>query len=357
MNADALDMQRIAQDIKAWGMALGFQQVGITDTDLQQAESRLQLWLDQGLHGEMNYMHRHGLKRSRPALLHPGTLRVISLRMDYLADTEEDLLALTEDPIRAFISRYALGRDYHKVLRHRLQQLADRITKEYGPFGYRVFTDSAPVMEKPLAEKAGLGWIGKHTNLINSKAGSWFFLGELYVDLPLPLDTPASVHCGQCTSCISICPTHAIVAPYVLDARRCISYLTIELQGSIPVEFRSAMGNRIYGCDDCQAICPWNRFAVSTSEQDFMPRHQLDQSLLLELWDWDERMFLNKTEGSAIRRLGYERWRRNLAIALGNAKQDKDRVIQALQAALPTASTLVTEHLLWALEQLTDEKR
>ena len=347
------DYQNLANQIKHWGRALGFQQLGICDINLSQAEQGLQDWLAAGFHGEMDYMARHGVARSRPDELVPGTIRVISVRMDYLPEGRDALRQRLDQPAEAFISRYALGRDYHKLLRRRLQQLAERIQATAGPFGYRAFTDSAPVMEKPLAEKAGLGWIGKHTNLINRHAGSFFFLGELYTDLPLPVDQPVSGHCGSCTACIEICPTRAIVAPWRLDARRCISYLTIELHGAIPLEFRPGIGNRIYGCDDCQVVCPWNRYAQMTGEQDFMPRHGLDKATLLELFAWDEATFLQKTEGSAIRRLGHERWLRNTAIALGNAPQGED-VIAALKERLNGVSGLVREHVIWALQRQTD---
>ncbi len=309
----------LAARIKTWGQELGFQQVGITDTDLGAAEARLRDWLAEGRHGTMEYMARHGLKRSRPADLVPGTIRVISVRMDYLPESQGVMQTRLEDPQGAFISRYALGRDYHKVLRHRLQRLAERILAEIGPFGYRVFVDSAPVLEKPLAAKAGLGWIGKHTNLIHPKAGSWFFLGEIYTDLALPIDTPMADHCGRCRACIEVCPTRAIVAPYELDARLCISYLTIEHAGSIPEELRPLIGNRIYGCDDCQLVCPWNRFARLGAEPDFQARHGLDTVSLIEVFAWDEATFLDRTQGSAIRRIGHIRWLRNIAVALGNA--------------------------------------
>ncbi|MDX1345457.1 MAG: tRNA epoxyqueuosine(34) reductase QueG, partial [Sedimenticolaceae bacterium] len=302
------NLTQLAANIRIWGKELGFQQIGITDTDLMLAEDRLTRWLDSGHHGEMDYMERHGNKRSRPELLVENTRRVISVRMDYLPEQNEELLELVEDPALAYVSRYAVGRDYHKLMRRRLAQLAKRIEETIGPYGYRVFVDSAPVLEKPLAEKAGLGWIGKHTNLINKQAGSWFFLGEIYTDLALPVDEPAEEHCGSCSACIDVCPTRAIVTPFRLDARRCISYLTIELKGSIPEELRPLIGNRIYGCDDCQAVCPWNRFARQTGEEDFLPRHGLDSSTLLQLFRWNEGDFLKKTEGSAIRRIGYERW-------------------------------------------------
>ena len=340
----------LSNQIKTWGLELGFDQVGITDTDLRAAEQRLEQWLAQGRHGKMGYMARHGLKRSRPPLLVPGTRRVISVRMDYLPEPTDSALQVLNDPLQAFISRYALGRDYHKVLRRRLQHLATRIQLTVGEFGYRVFVDSAPVLEKALAEKAGLGWIGKHTNLLNRQASSWFFLGEIYTDLPLALDQPVGEHCGDCRACLEICPTRAIVAPYRLDARRCISYLTIELHGSIPVEFRRAIGNRIYGCDDCQSVCPWNRFARLTRLDDFLPRQGLDSLGLCQAFAWDEREFLKRTEGSAIRRLGHARWLRNLAVALGNAPGTA-ALRQALSQRLGHPSEMVREHVHWALRQ------
>ena len=346
--------RRIPQtfDIRNWAYELGFQQLGITDTSLGKAEARLFEWLNDGLHGNMDYMEKHGTKRSRPAELVDGTLRVISVRMDYFPPDAVSIETVLDDPALGFISRYALGRDYHKLMRKRLQLLADKITAETGGFGYRVFVDSAPVLEKPLAEKAGLGWIGKHTNLINQHAGSWFFLGEIYTDLPLPVDTPsAESHCGTCSACIDICPTDAIVAPYRLDARRCISYLTIELHGAIPVEFRSAMGNRIYGCDDCQLVCPWNRFSQPSREHDFLTRHPLDAPGLVELFLWDEQTFLKNTEGSAIRRIGYRRWLRNVAVALGNAPRSNE-IIKALHSR-HGIDEMVDEHIKWALDQHT----
>jgi epoxyqueuosine reductase len=344
------DYHSLAQQVKAWSRELGFQQLGISDTLLDSHEVRLLEWLDKGFHGEMDYMARHGTKRSRPAELVDGTLRVISVRMDYFPAGSEPVQSVLDQPETGFISRYALGRDYHKLMRKRLQQLADKITAVAGDFGYRVFVDSAPVLEKPLAEKAGLGWIGKHTNLINRHAGSWFFLGEIYTDLPLPVDRPsAESHCGTCSACIDICPTDAIVAPYRLDARRCISYLTIELHGAIPVEFRSAMGNRIYGCDDCQLVCPWNRFSQPSREQDFLARHSLDAPDLVDLFLWDEQTFLKNTEGSAIRRIGYRRWLRNIAVALGNAPRS-DVTIKALLSRRGL-DAMVDEHIEWALEQ------
>lgn len=344
-------MKSLAAKIRQWGAELGFQQVGITDCELGEAASHLQHWLQQGFHGEMDYMARHADMRSHPQLLLEGTLRVISVRMDYLPDSSEDLFALLSDPAKAFIARYALGRDYHKTLRGRLARLAKRISEEAGGASQRVFVDSAPVLEKPLAQKAGLGWIGKHSNLINRRAGSWFFLGEIYTDLPLPVDETEQSHCGNCTACMQICPTRAIVAPYVVDARRCISYLTIELQGAIPLALRAQLGNRIYGCDDCMAVCPWNRFARESGESDFLPRHGLEHAALLELFAWDEATFLHKTEGSAIRRIGYWRWQRNLAVALGNGVADRETV-GALHARLGDATPLVREHIAWALRRL-----
>jgi epoxyqueuosine reductase len=345
-----IDLARLAADIKAWGRELGFQQIGIADTDLGEAETRLLNWLRLGRHGEMHYMESHGTRRSRPRELQPGTLRVISARLDYLPGQAADSEAVMRDPRRGFVSRYALGRDYHKVLRSRLQKLAGRIESQVGPFQYRAFSDSAPVLEKALAEKAGLGWIGKHTNLIDRQTGSWFFLGELYTNLPLPVDTPAENHCGTCHACLDVCPTRAIVAPYELDARRCISYLTIELRGPIPVELRPLIGNRIYGCDDCQLVCPWNRFARPGAEPDFAPRHGLDAPELIRLFSWTEEEFLQYTEGSAIRRVGYECWLRNIAVALGNVATSES-IVAALKMRQDHPSELVKEHVGWALKQ------
>lgn len=343
-------MNHLTEEIRQWGRELGFQQIGITDINLDHAEAELTAWLAAHFHGEMDYMQKHGVKRAHPEMLLPGTIRVISVRMDYLpADTK--LLETLNDPDRAYVSRYALGRDYHKLIRKRLDALAQKIQAQAGSMGYRAFCDSAPVMEKPLAQKAGLGWIGKHTNLINSKAGSWFFLGEIFTDLPLEVDTPVTTsHCGTCTSCIDVCPTQAIVAPYQLDARRCISYLTIELRGSIPLELRPLIGNRIYGCDDCQLFCPWNKFAKYTNEKEFHPRNRLDSATLLELFAWSEEEFLRYTEGSAIRRIGYECWMRNIAVALGNAPFSVE-IIAALRARLSFDSELVREHVQWALDR------
>ncbi len=343
-------MRQLAAEIKQWGRELGFQQVGITDTRLEEAEANLLNWLKAGRHGEMHYMSKHGTKRSRPEALVAGTCRVISVRLDYLPPKGASPEAVLDDGTMAYISRYALGRDYHKVLRKRLQKLTRRIEMALGRFNFRIFVDSAPVLEKALAEKAGLGWIGKHSNLLNKRAGSWFFLGEIYTNLPLPVDGPAVNHCGTCQACIDICPTKAIVAPYQVDSRLCISYLTIELRGSIPESLRHAMGNRIYGCDDCQLVCPWNRFAVPTDESDFSPRHHLDAPQLASLFAWNENEFLQRTEGSAIRRIGYECWLRNIAVALGNAPTGPE-VVQALNARRYDPSDLVREHVTWALTQ------
>ena len=350
------EMAALKAEVIDWCGELGFQQAGISDVDLAEAEDRLSEWLGKRFQGTMDYMRRHGTKRSRPNRLVPGTVRVISVRMDYLPKEQDEPTQLLDDDSRAYISRYALGRDYHKVLRGRLRALARRIEERIGPFGYRVFVDSAPVLEKALAEKAGIGWIGKHTNLINRNDGSWFFLGELYTDLPLPVDQPEDSHCGTCAACIDVCPTDAIVAPYVLDARRCISYLTIELKDAIPVEFRKAIGNRVYGCDDCQLFCPWNKFAKATAEADFAPRHGLDSADLAALFSWNEETWLEKTEGSAIRRIGFERWLRNIAVALGNAKSTPE-VVAALRSRQQEESELVVEHVLWALDQHNVESK
>lgn len=344
------DMAQLKREVIGWCHELGFQQTGITDIDLGLAERRLLDWLRAKFHGSMDYMERHGSKRSRPEELVPGTLRVISVRMDYLPESQDAAKNLLDDGSTAYISRYALGRDYHKVLRGRLRALARRIEKNIGEFGYRVFVDSAPVLEKALAEKSGIGWVGKHTNLIDRDSGSWFFLGELYTDLPLPIDPPEESHCGTCAACIDVCPTKAIVAPYSLDARRCISYLTIENKGAIPVEFRKDMGNRIYGCDDCQLFCPWNKFAQPTAESDFAPRHGLDTAQLTDLFSQTEDAWLEMTEGSAIRRIGFERWLRNIAVALGNAESTPE-VITALVARRKDVSPMIAEHVAWALEQ------
>jgi epoxyqueuosine reductase len=347
---NAIDYHQLAAEIRGWARELGFGAVGIAGVELAADEAHLVNWLESGYHGEMDYMARHGTKRSRPPDLAPGTVRVIAARMDYAPPGMENAWDMLADDGRAYVSRYALGRDYHKVLRHRLQKLADRIGEATGPFGYRVFTDSAPVLEKALARDAGLGWIGKHTLLLSRDAGSWFFLGEIYTDLPLPLDEPASAHCGTCTRCIEICPTQAIVAPYRLDARRCISYLTIELRGSIPEDLRPLIGNRVFGCDDCQLICPWNKFANITSEPDFAPRHGLESAQLADLFAWTEAEFLERTAGMAIRRTGYEGWLRNVAVALGNARYSP-AIVDALRTREDDALPVVREHVRWALAQ------
>ena len=343
-------LRQLAEKIKIRGAELGFSQTAISDINLAECEQRLKRWLANGFNGEMTYMESHGLKRTRPDQLIPGTVRVITVRLDYLNQPMTEAQNTLNDASKGYISRYALGRDYHKVIRKRLQKLATRISEVIGPFGYRAFCDSAPVMEKALAEKSGHGWIGKHTNLINREHGSWFFLGEIYTDIPLPTDPPVNSHCGSCSACIDVCPTNAIVAPYQLDARRCISYLTIELKGSIPVKFRKAIGNRIYGCDDCQLVCPWNRHARLSAEADFRSRHTLDNSSLCDLFNWGEQDFKHKTEGSAIRRIGYQRWLRNIAVALGNSPRS-DQVMDTLKARQSHSSELVREHVRWALRR------
>jgi len=354
--ADDAQLAELAAAIKTWGRELGFRQVGIADIDLSTHEARLLDWLAGGFHGEMDYMARHGLKRGRPAELLPGTVRAIAARMDYLPPAAAASWSVLEAPQLGYVSRYALGRDYHKVLRQRLRRLAGRIAAAIGPFGYRAFVDSAPVLEKALAERAGLGWIGKHTNLVDARAGSWFFLGELFVDLPLPTDPPATNHCGRCQACLAACPTGAILAPYQLDARRCISYLTIELKGPIPPSLRPLIGNRIFGCDDCQLVCPWNRFARLTPVTDFLPRQGLDAATLVQLFAWQEEEFLRRTEGSAIRRISHELWLRNLAVALGNSPTST-ATRDALLARRHHPSPLVREHVLWALRQLGSPDR
>lgn len=356
-----LDLNQLAQDIKQWGRELGFQQLGIADINLSDAEVRLQEWLAKGYQGHMEWLAAHGNKRARPAELLPGTVRVISVRMDYLpGDTQQ--IQILKNPTKAYLSRYALGRDYHKLIRKRLSLLAQRIDDAL-PDDYpfkgqnRAFVDSAPVMERPLAEKAGLGWTGKHTLIINSHAGSWFFLGEIFTFVPLPVDiSTQSDQCGECTACLKVCPTDAFPRPYELDARRCISYLTIEHKGPIPEEFREPMGNRVFGCDDCQAICPWNKYAQFTGEKDFLPRHGLADADLLNLFMWSEAEFLARTEGSAIRRIGYEGWLRNLAVGLGNAPSD-NLIIDALQQRREAASDLLKEHIDWALAQQQNPQR
>lgn len=342
------------RQIRLWATELGFQAVGISDTDLAEAESGLMQWLADGLHGGLDYMAKHGTKRSRPEELVPGTLRVISLRMDYLPSDAQDSWQVLEDGERAFISRYALGRDYHKVLRNRLAKLVDKIRAEMPACEGRVFTDSAPVMEVALASKTQLGWRGKHTLLLDREHGSFFFLGEIYINLPLPTDTPHDDHCGTCTRCIDICPTQAIIAPYRLDARRCISYLTIELKGSIPVELRPLIGNRIYGCDDCQLVCPWNSFAQTTVEPDFAIRHGLDDVSLLALFAWEEEEFAAKLAGSAIYRIGHEQWLRNIAVALGNAAKT-EVAMAALSSRVQHPSALVREHVAWAMQKQSEK--
>jgi len=351
-------LQALWPQVQGWAQALGFSQIGVADVDLASAEPGLLAWLAAGFHGSMGYMAAHGLKRARPAELVPGTVRVITARMDYLPAAtptgwQDRAAGRLADPALAVVSLYAHGRDYHKVLRQRLQRLADRLQQAVGPLGHRVFTDSAPVLEVELARRSGIGWRGKHTLVLSRDAGSMVFLGEVFIDLPLPLTPPISAHCGECTACISACPTGAIVAPYRVDARRCISYLTIEQDGPIPVELRPALGNRIYGCDDCQLVCPWNKFAQRSALPDFEPRPAVGSATLLQLWAWDEAAFLHRTEGSAIRRIGFQRWRRNLAVALGNAwRQTGDPTIAAaLQAAQPGATPLLAEHLDWALAQ------
>ena len=346
----AIELPPLGEQIRQWGQELGFQQIGISDIDLGEHRQHLQHWLEKNFHGEMHYMESHGEKRARPEQLLPGTLRVISARMDYLPDTE-DMEAILATPDKAYISRYALGRDYHKLMRKRLAKLAEKIAALAGQHHHRAFVDSAPVLERALAENAGLGWIGKNTMLINAQAGSWFFLGEIYTDLPLPIDPPQqTMHCGSCTACIDDCPTGAIVAPNQVDARRCISYLTIELRGSIDEELRPLMGNRIYGCDDCQIVCPWNKFSETSAEQDFQPRNNLQSAELLTLFNWTEEEFLQRTEGSAIRRIGYECWLRNIAIALGNAPKN-DNILRALTDKKDHHSALVREHVNWAIKQ------
>lgn len=343
-------MQSLMDNIRDWGLELGFDHIGISDTNLVEHEAHLLNWLQSGMQGEMDYMHKHGTKRSRPDELLPGTVRIISVRMNYFPPDAQDPMQVLEDASLAYISRYALGRDYHKVMRKRLQKLASRIEQQVGSFGYRAFVDSAPVLEKALANKAGLGWVGKHTNLLSEDAGSWFFLGELFTNLPLPIDGASSNHCGSCEACIDICPTQAIVAPYKLDARKCISYLTIEHKTSIPIEYRKPMGNRIYGCDDCQLVCPWNKFSKKSPLADFAKRHELDAISLVELFLWTEEDFLHFTEGSAIRRVGYQQWLRNVAVALGNAPTVPE-VVSALVKRKDDCSDLVREHVQWALQQ------
>lgn len=362
--AQGVDELALLAQLREWAAALGFSQIGVADVDLASAEPGLLHWLHNGFHGSMDYMAQHGLKRARPAELVPGTVRVITARMDYLPrDTPEGWQAVEwarlADPLRGGVSIYARGRDYHKVLRQRLQKLSDKLAEAVGPVGHRVFTDSAPVLEVELASRSGIGWRGKHTLTLHRDAGSMFFLGEIYVDLALPVTPPAEPHCGSCSACIDVCPTQAIVAPYRLDARRCISYLTIEQAGPIPIEFRAAMGNRIYGCDDCQLVCPWNKFAQRSPLPDFDAREPLGQAQLLELWGWSEAEFLRHTEGSAIRRIGHQSWQRNLAVAMGNALRavGSPAIEAALRGALAAATPLVREHIEWALAQRPADAR
>lgn len=357
-----VQLAKLAEQIRQWGADAGFNEVRITEADVGSHGARFDAWLDAGLHGgidgDLGYLERHRDLRIEPAKLEPGTLRVITARMDYLGADDPQPVSLLDQPVallnqpdQGYIARYALGRDYHKVLRRRLAKLATRLKEEAGANVARAFTDSAPILEKGLAEQSGLGWIGKNTLLLNAGAGSFFFLGEIYTDLELPVDTPSEQPgCGKCSACITVCPTQAFVGPQQLDARRCISYLTIENKGPIPEEFRVAIGNRIFGCDDCQLFCPWNRFAQPSSEADFAPRNGLDKPDLLELWGWDEAAFLKNTEGSAIRRVNYQQWRRNLALALGNSPKN-ERVRLALEAALPESTELVAEHICWAIER------
>ncbi|MDH5633692.1 MAG: tRNA epoxyqueuosine(34) reductase QueG [Gammaproteobacteria bacterium] len=356
--ANKLSAEQLIQlktDLAERALELGFDMFGISDTSLEQTGQQHQQWLARHFHGDMDYMHKHGSKRWRPAELVPGTLSVISVAMNYQPDARAADEVLTDNSL-AYISRYALGRDYHKLVRNRLQKLAKFAEQQAGPYGYRVFCDSAPIMEKPLAAKAGIGWTGKHSNLLNRQHGSWFFLGEIYTDMELPADAAVTGHCGNCTSCIDACPTAAIVEPYVVDARLCISYLTIEYKGSIPESLRPLVGNRIYGCDDCQLVCPWNRFAGTSPEADFKPRHNLDNISLLELFSWNEAKFLSRTEGSAIRRIGYEQWKRNIAIALGNGDYNPETV-QALRTCISdSGSRLVAEHCQWALDRLAGKQ-
>ena len=348
----SIDLVSLTSDIKTWSRELGFQGIGISDanTDMSCVESGLLEWLNKDYHGNMDYMAKHGARRSHPAKLIPGTLRVISVRMNYTSPKAKDSWEVMQESDKAFISRYALGRDYHKVLRGRLQKLADKIAAKVEHFNYRVFTDSAPVMEVEWAQRSGIGWRGKHTLLLSREAGSMFFLGEIYTDLSLSVDNPTDNHCGTCTKCIDICPTQAIIGPYRLDARRCISYLTIEHKGSIPEPLRPLIGNRVYGCDDCQLICPWNKYATFTDEDDFTVRNGLDDASLVELFSWNEEEFNTKLAGSPIRRIGHEQWLRNLAIGLGNASSSKN-ISSALQSRYNDNSSLVREHVQWALRQ------
>ena len=352
----SLNKKALSQQIVTWGHEFGFQKVGISDIDLSNAEKNLKEYLKKGHHGDMAWMARHGNKRSRPAELEPNTVSIISVRMDYFPPNTVNAEMVLNHPELAYISRYALGRDYHKLMRKRLQKFAEKLKRYAESMSYRVFVDSAPVMEKVIAEKAGLGWQGKHTNILSREAGSWFFLGEIYTDLPLIPSEPVSPHCGECRACIDICPTKAIVAPYRLDPRRCISYLTIESKAPIPLEFRPLIGNRIYGCDDCQLVCPWNRFANYSEISDFSARHELDAPYLLTLFNWSEQTFLKNMEGSAIRRIGYDSWQRNIAVALGNTVKNSTKnpqIIQNLYSKLLSSSDMVKEHIKWAINRLS----
>ncbi|HEY7928947.1 MAG TPA: tRNA epoxyqueuosine(34) reductase QueG [Steroidobacteraceae bacterium] len=351
LRIDATAAIALRRAIEAEARTLGFDAVGIAGIELGEDERHLLRWLERGWHGQMQYMQRHGVRRSRPDELQPGTLRVISVRMNYRPPEARSSAEVLADDQLGYVSRYALGRDYHRLMRRALARLGEAITRLAGPHGHRAFVDSAPVLEKALARNAGLGWIGKHTNLLSREAGSWFFLGEIYTDLPLPPDAPASAHCGSCSACIPACPTGAIVAPYQLDARRCISYLTIELQGPIPEALRPAIGNRIYGCDDCQLVCPWNKYARDAAHPDFRVRHGLDSPRLTQLLGWSAAQFEERTRGSAIHRIGHARWLRNVAVALGNARTNP-AVIEALRAAeREHHDPLVREHVLWALRR------
>ncbi|WP_371187758.1 tRNA epoxyqueuosine(34) reductase QueG [Thalassotalea maritima] len=350
----SINYQELAEKIKLWGKELGFAEIGFSDIDLRDHQAALQAWLDKGYHGDMEYMSRHKELRTKPDLLHPGTITVISARMDYLVEDAKFADTL-RSPSRAYISRYALGRDYHKLMRNRLKQLGDKIKHYCQQLDFRPFVDSAPILERPLAEKAGLGWVGKHSLLINEQAGSWFFLGELLVDIPLPTNKASDNQCGSCVACLKICPTQAIIEPYVVDARRCISYLTIEMKGSIPEQYRKLMGNRIYGCDDCQLVCPWNKYGQITTEDDFKPRNNFDHAELLQLFAWTEQQFLDNTQGSPIRRIGYQSWQRNIAVALGNAPYQAE-IVDALTAQRPHVCELVAEHIDWALAEQQQNK-
>ncbi|MEE9448330.1 MAG: tRNA epoxyqueuosine(34) reductase QueG [Arenicellales bacterium] len=346
--------EALLTQIKSWAKELGFADIGVSNLDLSEAESRLHAWLLNGFHGSMDYMQRHGTKRTEPDKLIPGTVSILSLRMDYLPESQSQAIDVLSEPNTAYISRYALGRDYHKLIRKRLKQLALKIQSEIDEVEYRVFTDSAPVMEKPIAHKAGLGWMGKHSNILNREAGSWFFLGEIYLNFALPETSARKNHCGGCTACIDVCPTQAIIAPYVVDARKCISYLTIENHDDIPLALRPLIGNRIYGCDDCQLFCPWNRFATLTGETAFHPNSLIKDKPLTELFAWDEATFLKQLEGSPIRRIGYQNWLRNIAVALGNAKgntKQNAENLAALSSRKDHADARVAEHIHWAIEQ------